>query len=70
MCVKLVHVHQPSDVEHECHKPPYVESSKENEEEEGKSGEPVEISIWCLKPMIDFALTWRRIGRQLRQTSG
>ena len=47
MCVKLVHVHQPPDLEYEGNNPPYVERGKEKEEEEGKSGEPVEISVGC-----------------------
>lgn len=48
MCVKLVHVHQPPDLEYEGNNPPYVGRGKEKEEEKGKSGEPAEISVGCL----------------------
>lgn len=42
MCVKPINVHQPYDFECECHNLPYIESGKENEEEEGESREPGE----------------------------
>lgn len=41
MCVKLVQIHQPPGLEYEGHDPPNVGRSKEKEEEEGKSGEPM-----------------------------
>ena len=56
MSVKLVHVHQPHDFEYECHNPPYIESSKKDEKEKGKSGEPVEISAGWLKRKIRLHL--------------
>ena len=56
MCVKLIHDHQPPDLERECHNPPYIESGKENEEDEGKSGEPEEISAWRLGRAISLHL--------------
>lgn len=56
MCVKLVHVHQPSDLEYERCELPYIESCKEDEEEESKSGEPVETSAWCPKRTISLHL--------------
>ena len=52
MCVKLVHVHQPPDLECEGNKSPYVERGKEKEEEEGKSGEPTRVSAGYLGGMI------------------
>jgi hypothetical protein len=33
MCVKLVHVHQPPNLEYESHNPPYVEGGEEKEKD-------------------------------------
>ena len=41
MCVKLIQIHQPPGLEYEGYDPPNVERSKEKEEEEGKSREPM-----------------------------
>jgi hypothetical protein len=54
MCVKLVHVHQPPDLEYERNKPPYVERGKEKEEEEGKSGEPTGASVGRLEALFHY----------------
>ena len=54
MCVKLVHVHQPSDLKYEGHDPPHVERGKEKEEEESKSREPMESLVPCPRRVISL----------------
>ena len=52
MCVKLVHVHQPPDLEGERNNSPYVERGEEKEEEESKPREPKEESAGSLGSVV------------------